>query len=85
MGNGKVGGKVKFYSRQKGYGFIRPDDGSRDVFVHAKELPEGIIDLIPDQRVKYHLQDHAKGPRALSIDVTPPAHQDPEKTGNNDS
>lgn len=47
-------GRVKFFSTVKGYGFIERDDGQRpDVFVHAKNLPDGIVELEPDQKVSF--------------------------------
>lgn len=50
-------GKVKWYNSQKGYGFIAPDDGGKDVFVHASALEAaGIRGLNDDQAVSYELQ-----------------------------
>lgn len=50
-------GKVKWYNSQKGYGFIAPDDGGKDVFVHASALEAaGIRSLNDDQSVSYELQ-----------------------------
>lgn len=50
-------GKVKWYNSQKGYGFIAPDDGGKDVFVHASALEAaGIRSLSDDQAVSYELQ-----------------------------
>jgi CspA family cold shock protein len=45
-------GRVEFYTPNRGYGFIRPDDGSDDVFVHVSAVVEGVT-LMPGQRVKY--------------------------------
>lgn len=68
MSNGKLTGKVKFYSRAKGYGFIARA-GERDVFVHAKDLPEGIVELLPDQKVAFTIDQHNRGPRARNVEV----------------
>jgi CspA family cold shock protein len=47
-------GKVKFYNVQKGYGFIQPDDGSKDVFVHASALERaGMPGLVEGQKVSF--------------------------------
>jgi CspA family cold shock protein len=50
-------GTVKFYNDQRGYGFIQPDDGSRDVFVHATALERaGIAGLREGQKVSFDTQ-----------------------------
>jgi CspA family cold shock protein len=52
-----ITGKVKFYNGQKGFGFIQPDDGSKDVFVHATALERaGISDLREGQKVSFDTQ-----------------------------
>lgn len=55
-------GKVKWYNSQKGYGFIAPDDGGKDVFVHATALEAaGIRSLADGQAVQFELtQDRGK-------------------------
>ena len=51
-------GTVKFYNDQKGYGFIQPDDGSKDVFVHATALERaGIRGLREGQKVAFDTQE----------------------------
>jgi cold shock protein len=50
-------GTVKFYNDQKGYGFIQPDDGSKDVFVHATALERaGVAALREGQKVSFDTQ-----------------------------
>jgi CspA family cold shock protein len=50
-------GTVKFYNGQKGFGFIQPDDGGRDVFVHATALERaGIQSLREGQKVSFETQ-----------------------------
>ncbi len=55
-------GKVKWYNSQKGYGFIAPDDGGKDVFVHATALEAaGLRSLSDGQSVSYEVtQDRGK-------------------------
>jgi CspA family cold shock protein len=51
-------GTVKFYNDQKGYGFIQPDDGSKDVFVHATALERaGMRALQEGQKVSFDTQE----------------------------
>jgi CspA family cold shock protein len=54
-------GTVKFYNDQKGYGFIQPDDGSKDVFVHATALERaGMSALNEGQKVSFDTQEDRK-------------------------
>jgi CspA family cold shock protein len=55
-------GKVKWYNSQKGYGFIAPDDGGKDVFVHATALEAaGVRNLVDGQAVSFEItQDRGK-------------------------
>lgn len=64
----KVQGTVKFYNRAKGFGFIQRA-GERDVFVHAKDLPTGVIELFQEQKVAFVIDNNHKGPRATDIEV----------------
>jgi cold shock protein len=55
-------GTVKFYNGTKGFGFIQPADGSRDVFVHATALERaGIASLAEGQKVEFDLEQDQKG------------------------
>ena len=60
-------GTVKFYNDQKGYGFIQPDDGSKDVFVHATALERaGMRGLVEGQKVAFDTaQDRRTGKLAV--------------------
>ena len=69
-GDGPIDGVVKFFNADKGFGFIRPDDGSRDVFVSARTLTRaGLATLATDQRVRVTVRYGDKGPMASSIDL----------------
>jgi CspA family cold shock protein len=61
-------GTVKFYNGQKGFGFIQPDDGSKDVFVHATALERaGISGLCEGQKVSFDTeQDRRNGKIAVA-------------------
>jgi cold shock protein len=61
-------GTVKFYNDQKGFGFIQPDDGSKDVFVHATALERaGIRSLNEGQKVSFDTEkDRRSGKTAVS-------------------
>ena len=57
-----INGKVKFFNPDKGFGFIAPDDGSKDAFVHVSALEKvGLSTLAQDQRVSYDLETDARG------------------------
>ena len=50
-------GTVKFYNSAKGYGFIQPDDGGKDVFVHVTALERaGMRDLVEGQKVSFDIE-----------------------------
>lgn len=55
-------GTVKWFNGQKGFGFIQPDDGSKDVFVHISAVERaGIANLIEGQKVSYDAQRDQRG------------------------
>jgi CspA family cold shock protein len=60
-------GTVKFYNAQKGFGFIEPEDGGKDVFVHATALERaGISQLVEGQKVSFDTeQDRRSGKTAV--------------------
>lgn len=63
-------GTVKWFNGQKGYGFIQPDDGGKDVFVHISILsPSGVARLTEGQHVNMRVVDTPKGREAISITV----------------
>jgi CspA family cold shock protein len=66
---------VVTYFEEKGFGFLRPDNGGRDVFFHISRLNEGeASDLVPGARVAYELgMDRTGKMAASSVRVVPPA------------
>lgn len=55
-------GTVKFFNSDKGYGFIAPDDGAPDNFVHISAVQNaGMVTLDKDQRIKYELETDRRG------------------------
>jgi CspA family cold shock protein len=64
-------GTVKWFNEGKGYGFIAPDDGGKDLFAHFREIQgEGGFKTLPDNaRVQFDVTQGAKGPQASNIRV----------------
>jgi CspA family cold shock protein len=61
-------GTVKWFSQEKGYGFIRPDDGSEDVFVHHTGIAgEGFKTLEEGEKVTYEVTQGRKGLQAANV------------------
>ncbi len=61
-------GKVKWFDDKKGFGFITPEDGSKDLFVHHTAIQgEGFKTLSEGQRVSFEIGQSAKGPRAANV------------------
>ena len=61
-------GKVKWFNDQKGYGFITPDDGSADVFVHHTAIQgSGFRSLSENQAVEFEVTQSDKGPKAANV------------------
>ena len=66
--NGRTTGTVQWFSRVKGYGFVRPDEQEEDVFVHYSSISgDGYRNLDEGQRVEFTMEDTPKGPQAVDV------------------
>ncbi len=66
-------GTVKFFNADKGYGFITPDDGAKDVFVHISAVQaSGLDGLNEDQKVSFEVEPdkRGKGPKAVNLSAS---------------
>jgi len=63
-----VTGTVKWFNESKGFGFISPSDGSKDVFVHFSAITgSGFRTLTEGQSVTFTVEDGQKGPQAVNV------------------
>ncbi len=61
-------GTVKFFNTTRGFGFIAPDDGGKDVFVHITAVQQsGMETLTEGQKLNFQVQDDARGPKAVDL------------------
>jgi cold shock protein len=59
-------GTVKFFNNAKGFGFITPDDGSKDVFVHKNDLD---VEITEGDKVTYEVEEGPKGLNAVNVSM----------------
>jgi CspA family cold shock protein len=65
-------GKVKSFNPTKGYGFILPDDGGNDVFVHRSSLERsGMLDLVEGQKVSFDVEINRRSGKPAAINIRP--------------
>src|SRR3954467_14100102 len=68
MSDNRTNGTVKWFSRVKGYGFIEPENGDKDVFVHYSAIVgEGYRNLEEGQKVEFSIEEPGKGPQAVQV------------------
>lgn len=63
-------GTVKWFNDEKGFGFIQPEDGSKDVFVHFRQVNRtgyGRVSLAEGQKVTFEVEEGQKGPQATNV------------------
>jgi len=61
-------GTVKFFNTTRGFGFIEPDDGSKDIFVHISAVQQsGMERLIEGQKINFDVEVEARGPKAVNL------------------
>ena len=61
-------GTVKWFNPTKGYGFITPDEGGKDVFVHITAVEQaGMPPLVEGQKVSFQIQPDKRGPKAVEL------------------
>lgn len=72
MSTGRLRGTVKNIQRDKGFAFIKREDGERDVFLHRSvfnDRPRSWDEMGEDQPVEFAIEDGPKGPRATSVSL----------------
>ncbi len=63
-----VNGVVKWFSEEKGFGFLTPNEGGKDVFVHFRSIAsEGFKTLNEGQHVEFNVESSPKGPQATNV------------------
>ena len=65
-------GTIKFFNPDKGYGFIKPDDGGRDIFVHITAVEQAGLKTLPEgARITFEVEPDkkGKGPKAVNLQV----------------
>ena len=78
-------GIVKFFNEQKGYGFIAPEDGGNDAFVHISAVERaGMRSLRQDQRISYELEEDRRG-KMSAVNLREPSEAGSENSAESQS
>jgi len=65
-----INGKVKWFNPTKGYGFISPNDNTKDVFVHSSALKDaGLSGLAEGDSITFEVEEGSKGPSAVNLQI----------------
>ena len=66
----RLTGRVKWFNSQKGFGFIVPDNGSKDIFVHYSAIKsDGYKSLKEGQKVEFEVEQSDKGEKAINVTI----------------
>ena len=65
----KSRGSIKFFNAQKGFGFIKPDNGGKELFVHISNIEGDAQSLQEGQKVEYLEGEGRKGPEAMEVSI----------------
>ncbi len=66
----RLTGRVKWFNSQKGFGFIVPDNGSKDLFVHYSSIKsDGYKSLREGQKVEFEIENSDKGEKAVNVTI----------------
>ncbi len=66
--NSNLKGTVKKWLELRGFGFIKPDNGGREIFCHCRDIP-GVFDLQAGEKVEFDVEKSEKGPRAINVKI----------------
>jgi CspA family cold shock protein len=66
----RITGRVKWFNSQKGFGFIVPDNGGKDLFVHYTAIKEGVYKTLKEgDKVEFEIETSDKGDKAANVNI----------------